>query len=806
MVRALAGWQDTNNNQWIAFAADSSTATELGAIQCTVSGSTGLTTATGAVKNITPLIASSQSAVTFFTTAGSSQLILAETNFSIATNPNTASVFITTPVSVGGLILQGLYNIIPISPGSSSFYFIEATDILGNPAPAQWGNIGGNTGPANISSVTFTAGTPNTLTIVFSIPGGVPPNYTFTPGDNVNINVADNSITGSYIVGSSTVNEIIVATGLSSYTFSTTGSLNNLGVVPLYVTSAVSYIVIVQFPFHGQVVGGDWFIANPTQVGGLTLYGEYQVQSVLDQSVFTIYASSNASSTAGQYQNAIAITGGSGPSGGHIVIDWAAIYTHPFNSAAFAAQLENAMLLQNINPASWNGWRTPTSGGTSSVALLSTGASGSYISGGTFSPLGGVVGLIYNFVSLAPDPGVFPATFWSMDTYGDDLLAVPGNSPIINYPTHPLSYQPLYMWDPLTGFQAGVNPNAPAQSNGVFVAMPQRQIVLWGSNFDQGVIDTLTIRWSDVNNPNVWVAQSANQAGSFRLASGSAIIGARQSNQQGLIWTDIELWSMQYIGYPLVYGFNKIGVGCGLIGKYAHGVLGGITYWMSKTQIWMLSGDGTIAIPCPIWDVVFQDLDLVNADKITCATNAMFQEITWYFPVKSGTGENSNYIKLNVSGLAAGQPPIWDYGILDRSAWIDVSVLQQPIGFSPVNEFIYQHEISPDADGLAMGETFTTGWFALAEGDVMPFVDQVWPDFKWGYFGQSQNANVNLTISGADYPGLATQTVGPYTVTQSSTWISPRMRHRLLSFTVAGTGTGTWWRLGGIRYRYQAVG
>ena len=204
--------------------------------------------------------------------------------------------------------------------------------------------------------------------------------------------------------------------------------------------------------------------------------------------------------------------------------------------------------------------------------------------------------------------------------------------------------------------------------------------------------------------------------------------------------------------------------------------------------------------------MVFQDLDLVNADKITCATNAMFQEITWYFPVNSGTGENSNYIKLNVSGLAAGQPPIWDYGVLDRSAWIDVSVLQQPIGFSPVNQLIYQHEIAPDDDGSAMGETFTTGWFALAEGDVMPFVDQVWPDFKWGYFGQAQSANINLTISGADYPGLAVQTVGPYTVTQSSTWISPRMRHRLLNFTIAGTGTGTWWRLGGIRYRYQADG
>ena len=71
-----------------------------------------------------------------------------------------------------------------------------------------------------------------------------------------------------------------------------------------------------------------------------------------------------------------------------------------------------------------------------------------------------------------------------------------------------------------------------------------------------------------------------------------------------------------------------------------------------------------------------------------------------------------------------------------------------------VNHLIYQHEISPDADGAAMGETFTTGWFALAEGDVMAVVAQVWPDFKGGSFGLALYARVNLTISGADYPGL----------------------------------------------------
>ena len=198
--------------------------------------------------------------------------------------------------------------------------------------------------------------------------------------------------------------------------------------------------------------------------------------------------------------------------------------------------------------------------------------------------------------------------------------------------------------------------------------------------------------------------------------------------------------------------------------------------------------------------MAFQDLDLVNVGKITCGTNSMVNEITWYFPIVGGTGENSNYVKYNVVG------GLWDFGVLDRSAWIDVSVLQQPIGFSPANEYIYQHEISPDADGAAMGETFTTGWFALAEGDVMPYVDQFWPDFKLGYYNQTQNANLTMSFSAQAYPGATQYSYGPYTISQSTTYISPRIRNRLVNFTVSGTGTGTWWRLGGIRYRIQADG
>jgi hypothetical protein len=377
-------------------------------------------------------------------------------------------------------------------------------------------------------------------------------------------------------------------------------------------------------------------------------------------------------------------------------------------------------------------------------------------------------------------------------------------SAAITYPDGTVPFQPIYYWDATAGQSKAIAiANGPTACNGMFVAMPQRQIIAWGCagpDPGDGIIDPLLVRWCDVNNFNTWIAQVANQAGSFRLSSGSVIRGGRQVPQQGLLWTDIDLWAMQYIGQPLVYGFNKIGQGCGLIARNAHTVLGGVVYWMSENQFFALSGNGVQAIPSPVWDVIFQDLDLANADKIVAAANSLFQEVAWYYPVKGGNGEPSAYVKLNT------QLGVWDYGTLGRSAWIDQSVLQQPIGADPASGFIYQHEISPDADGAAMGETFTTGWFALAEGDVMPYIDQIWPDAKWGYFGQAQDAQLIMTFASQAYPGAAQYSYGPYTISQATSYISPRIRNRLISFTVSGTGTGTWWRLGGIRYRYAPDG
>jgi hypothetical protein len=382
---------------------------------------------------------------------------------------------------------------------------------------------------------------------------------------------------------------------------------------------------------------------------------------------------------------------------------------------------------------------------------------------------------------------------WTLDNWGSYLIANPLNGPI-------------YAWDPTSGNPtAQIITNGPPLNHGIFVAMPQRQIISWGTTFT-GIHDPLLIRWSDVNNFNVWTASITNQAGSYRIPKGSKIVQCIQGPQQGLIWTDLAVWAMQYSGQPYIYQFNEIGTGCGLIGRKAAGTMGGVVYWMSQSQFFRLSGQGIEPIRCPVWDVVFQDLDTNNLDKIRIAPNSRFGEITWYFPTISNGGENEGYVKYNT---VLDQ---WDYGFnstanpyVSRSAWINQSVLGPPIG-AGYNTYLYQHETSTDADGTAMDSYFQTGYFSLSEADVLTFIDQVWPDMKWGYFGGSQGANILLTFYVTDYPGQTPTAYGPYTLTQATTYITPRFRGRLVSIKIESNDIGSFWRLGNIRYRLAPDG
>ena len=389
------------------------------------------------------------------------------------------------------------------------------------------------------------------------------------------------------------------------------------------------------------------------------------------------------------------------------------------------------------------------------------------------------------------------AVDWTLENWGEDLIACPyGGS--------------IYFWSPATNFPtAQVIPDAPPVNNGAFVAMPQRQIMAWGSSYT-GISDPMQIRWSDVGTINVWKPNITNQAGGYRIPRGSRIVQGLQGPQQALFWTDLGLWAGQYIGPTDVYGFNELATGCGLIGRKAAGVVNGVAYWMGQSQLFEYGGGGSpTPIVCPIWDVVFQELDRNYVDNIRFSGNSRFGEVAWYFPINGSGGVPTNYIKYNYLLRQ------WDYGILTRTAWINESVLGPPIGATFLDEsgksFLVQHETSNDAvnangQPIAMDTYFETGFFVLSEADVKMFIDQIWPDMKWSLYNGTQSANVLLTFYVADYAGQTPTEYGPFTVTQATTFVTPRFRGRLVSIKIESNDIGSFWRLGNIRYRVQPDG
>ena len=100
------------------------------------------------------------------------------------------------------------------------------------------------------------------------------------------------------------------------------------------------------------------------------------------------------------------------------------------------------------------------------------------------------------------------------------------------------------------------------------VADAQQMVIAYGVESPY-LFTTNTVAWCDAGNYNTWTAAGTNQAGSFVLPTGSGIVGGAVGPQLNLLWTDVDLWSMSYVGYPFVWGFNKIATGCGLIAQFA---------------------------------------------------------------------------------------------------------------------------------------------------------------------------------------------------------------------------------------------
>jgi hypothetical protein len=558
-------------------------------------------------------------------------------------------------------------------------------------------------------------------------------------------------------------------------------------------TTINSTSVTVTDASHNPNVG-DWInVINPAAIDDVIILGSYQVVTVPTGTTYTIALPNPATSTV--------VSGGT-----------AALFTTVNTSPSVQVTLNN----HGLSVAqTYTVYISTTVGGFTLLGQYSVATvidannftflpGGTASSGATASENGGQIEINYQIPSGSSSTtnqsglyglGIYgsgpygtgtpssavQARLWSLGVWGQDLLA---------------SYTDgtIYVWIPTSGVinnPATAISGAPLSINaGIFVAMPQQQVVALGASVGGGSqADPLLVRWSDISDYTSWTATVTNQAGSFRIPRGSHIVGGMQGPLQGFLWTDVGFWIMQYVGTPFVYGFNEIAHGCGLIGQNAAGILNNDLYWMGLDGFFRFNGSTVVAVPCSVWDVVFRNLNTFQAAKIMCMPNSSFNEIGWAYPSASGTGENDSYVKYNTVDN------VWDYGSLVRTAWTDQSIYGQPLGVDGAG-LIQQHEISPDADGLPMDSWAQTGYFKIAEGSYYTFLERIIPDFIF-----SGDNTVLITLYFVNYPnGDVTYTVGPLSATNAIRYLIVRGRGRLVSMKIESNDIGSFWRLGSILY------
>jgi hypothetical protein len=789
--RAMHAWQDINEDRHLAVG----TTQALGVIT------------DGLLTSLTPQQLDTNFLPDFSTTASSVNIFVTDPEVS---NPTAYdAVEFLTPISVGGAILSGAYPI-DLVLSATTYNITSATDATLTRVNAT---IAGATqaNPCEITAV----------------------GHGFSTGDLIYIDgvVGMTQLNNRIYTITSTGADTFTLDGVNStaYTAYSSDGVASPSAVPFFSTTAGSPIVDVTLQDHGLSVGGTvvfpistslqasvvtitiatpgvvtWFQGSHGMTGneaivftttgalptGLTAGTTYYVlASGITATTFSVAATPGGTAidtTGAQSGIHTATVGGLSIEGTYIVTDVADVDT--FSVAISSSAAATATVPMNGGDARLRYHIALGPIAESTGYSVGSYSDGTYSEGATISAQEG-------------DP--ITAVDWTHDNWGSTLLSCPEGGGI-------------YEWTPDSGFEtARLISAAPIYNAGIFVAAPAQILIAYGSTEYHTIgvdRDPLTYSWSDQLDYAFWEPGVVNpatglfsQAGSNRIPTGSKIVAGLQAPQQALLWTDLDLWALSYIGNPTIgtFGQTKVSSSCGAIGSHAIGQLGNAILWMGRSNFFAFSGGGVQPMPCSVWDAVFQDLDEDNAWKVRAAPNTPFNEMWWFYPSASGgSGENDSYVKVNITDGA------WDYGpvnALARSAWIDQSVLGMPIGASPQG-LIYQHETGEDADGQAISWSFKTGYWMIAEGQNVSFVDFVVPDFKYGTFNGPSNASIQITLYSVMYPGDTERVYGPYTVTSSSTYIRTRLRGRQMAMKVSGSDLGSFARLGSIKFNYQPDG
>ena len=361
-----------------------------------------------------------------------------------------------------------------------------------------------------------------------------------------------------------------------------------------------------------------------------------------------------------------------------------------------------------------------------------------------------------------PDTGtITPATTWSMDTWGEYLVACSNAD------------GKLYEWQ--LGFTtptlAAAITNAPVNNKALLVTQERILFALGAGG------NPRKVQWCDQENNTLWTPAGDNLAGDYELATAGTLIAGKRVKGVNLLFTDVDVHTAQYVGAPFVYGFEKAGSGCGLISAQAVAAIDTAAIWMSKAGFWIY--DGYVKpLPSDVSDYVFDNLNFNQASKVYAVHNSKYGEIWWYYP-SSGSTENDSYVTFNY------RENHWNIGLLARTAGADSGVFANPLMVS-TDGFVYEHEVGFAYDSASLYAE--SGPVQIGNGDNIMSVRQVVPD-------EQTLGEAVVSFKTRNYPTGTQSTFGPFTAANPT---SVRFSGRQVNVKVTGNTLADW-RIGVMR-------
>jgi hypothetical protein len=376
----------------------------------------------------------------------------------------------------------------------------------------------------------------------------------------------------------------------------------------------------------------------------------------------------------------------------------------------------------------------------------------------------------------------------------------------------------------LTGAGAAVNTTStgtgsvslivdcPTVQNNMTVSDASRFLLVFGCNdYGSSILDPMLIRWSAQDDIYNWTPDPTNQAGFTRLSHGSEIITTVQTRQEIIVFTDVSIYSLQYLGPPFVWASQLLGDNISIMSPNSAVIASGVVYWMGVDKFY--SYDGRVqTLNCDLRRYIFGDINQEQSLQVFSGTNEGFNEVWWFYCSANSTNIDRYVIYNYVE-------KIWYYGTMSRTAWLDSGLQPYPIAANYVTATLtgnlINHEtgLNDNTTGtpIAIDAYISSSEFDIGDGHNFGFVWRVIPDLTFenatstpaGALPSVAMTLYGLSNSGSGVTSTASQPVAKsntYVITEQFTGqIYTRMRGRQLIFKISSNQINTCWQLGAPR-------